>query len=131
MPPIATTTAIQTYLAPKLTKLDTLATFLYRGLPDSLAMDEQDWIILEFAFWVTLYYLLMVLLFVGGLWALTRGGVAVYRKFWWERRELARCEEVGGGAKPRPWPGVRGIIFGVNASGRGVVDLNDGVDGGG
>jgi hypothetical protein len=77
MPPIATTTAIQTYLAPKLTKLDTLATFLYRGLPDSLAMDEQDWIILEFAFWVTLYYLLMVLLFVGGLWALARGGVAV------------------------------------------------------
>jgi hypothetical protein len=121
-PPLPSSTAIQTYLARKLTKLDTLATFLYRDVPDSLAMDEQDWFILELAFWVTLYYLLMALLFVGGLWALVRGGVAVYRKFWWERREVARCEEVGGDTEPRPWPGVRGIVFGVKESGRGVVD---------
>ena len=120
MPPIATTTAIQTYLAPKLTKLDTLATFLYHDLPDSLTMDEQDWFILELAFWVTLYYLVMALLFVGGLWALVRGGVTVYRKFWWERREVARCEEAGG--EPKPWPGVKGAIFGVDESKRGAVD---------
>jgi hypothetical protein len=116
MPPIATTTAIQTHLLSKLTKLDTLATFLYRDLPDSLAMDEQDWFILELAFWVTLYYLMGALLFVGGLWALVRGGVAVYRKLWWERKEVARCKEAGD--ERRPWPGVRGIIFGVGASGR-------------
>jgi hypothetical protein len=119
---------LQTQLAPKLAKLQNILTVLQEldDLPNSLAIeDKEDQILLGYALLVTLYYLVLALLFVGCLWALAMLGFAVYRRFVRERRELKRVRKDGG--RLGVWPGVTGIILGVHVSGGGL--WGDGVMG--
>jgi hypothetical protein len=119
---------LQTQLAPKLAKLQNILIVLQEldDLPNSLAIeDEEDQILLGYALLATLYYLVLALLFVGCLWALVMLGFAIYRRFVRERRELKRVGKDGG--RLGVWPGVKGIILGVHASGGGL--WGDGVMG--
>jgi hypothetical protein len=113
---------LQTHLAPKLHKLQNIAAFLQEihDIPSELAKDEDFF--LKVVLCSVLVQILMLPLLLGFLWALVIVGFAVYRRLVWERRERRRCEEAGGGGEPRPWPEAKGIILGLDASGRGVVD---------
>jgi hypothetical protein len=109
---------LQTRLAPKIAKLQNIFTVLriLHDLPSELAEDEFGQLILEFARWVFIYYPVLLLLVLGCLWALVRGGIAVWRRW------VVQDENGERAGKDDERPGMKEVVSVAEASERTVME---------